>query len=176
MEHLIANTAISKRIKAQILPVIEQLGFELIKINYTDAQKATLQVMVDKSNIGIAIAECAVISTNISAILDVDDPIDGEYNLEISSPGINRPLTRKKDFDFWFGHEIKVKTNELIDQRKNFRGILRGVVNDEIRLEIAEGTIGLNFEWIEEANLNISFGDVLKEKKLQEKVLKKTSQ
>ena len=124
MEHLIANTVISKKIKDLILPTIDQLGFEVIRIKYFDKETPILQIMLDKENKGIEIEECAVASNNISALLDVYDPIDNEYNLEISSPGINRPLTRKKDFDIWEGYQIKIKTTETIDQRKKFKGIL----------------------------------------------------
>ena len=113
MEHLIADTAINKKIRTLVLPTIKQLGFELVRIKYIDKEKATLQIMIDKDNKGVQINECAEISTNISAILDVNDPISNEYNLEISSPGINRPLTRKKDFNAWKGYNIKIKTTEI---------------------------------------------------------------
>ena len=169
MEHLIANTVISKKIKDLILPTIDQLGFEVIRIKYFDKETPILQIMLDKENKGIEIEECAVASNNISALLDVYDPIDNEYNLEISSPGINRPLTRKKDFDIWEGYQIKIKTTETIDQRKKFKGILRGIKSDEVLLEMDEGTIGLNFDWIEEAQLSVSIETLLKEAKLKEK-------
>jgi ribosome maturation factor RimP len=97
----------------------------------------------------------------------VSDPIKNEYNLEVSSPGINRPLTRRKDFDTWEGYDVKIKTNELIEQRKNFKGILRGISKNEILLEVIEGTIGLNFDWIDEASLSISIEKILKESKLE---------
>ena len=121
--------------------------------------------MLDKDNKGIEIAECATVSTTISAILDVNDPIENEYNLEVSSPGINRPLTRRKDFKVWEGYGVKVKTSEIIDHRKNFKGILRGVKNDEVLLEITEGTIGLEFDWVEEAYLSVSVDEILKNSK-----------
>ena len=166
MEHLIANTAINKKIKDLVLPTIEQLGFELVRIKYMDKDKSTLQIMIDKDNESIEIAECAAISTNLSAILDINDPIDNEYDLEVSSPGINRPLTRKKDFNIWEGYNIKIKTTEIIDNRKNFKGILRGVKNNEILLEMTEGTVGLSFDWIEEAYLSVSIDTLLKGSKL----------
>ena len=165
MDHLVANTPLDNKIKTLVLPTIEQLGFELVRIRYFDKDKATLQIMLDKNNKGIEIAECATISTNISAILDVNDPIDNEYNLEISSPGINRPLTRRKDFNVWEGYVVRVKTSEIIDHRKNFKGILRGVKNNEVLLEVTEGTIGLEFDWVEEAYLSVSFDEVLKNSK-----------
>ena len=165
MNHLVANTPLEKKIKTLVRPPIEQLGFELVRIKYFDKEKAALQIMLDKDNKGIEIAECVTISTTVSAILDVNNPIDNEYNLEISSPGINRPLTRKKDFNIWKGYDVKIKTSEIIDCRKNFKGILRGIKKDEILLEIIEGTIGLNFEWVEEAHLSVSFDKILRNSK-----------
>ena len=165
MDHLVANTLIDNKIKTLVLPTIEQLGFELVRIRYFDKDKATLQIMLDKDNKGIEIAECATVSTTISAILDVNDPIENEYNLEVSSPGINRPLTRRKDFKVWEGYGVKIKTSEIIDHRKNFKGILRGVKNDEVLLEITEGTIGLEFDWVEEAYLSVSVDEILKNSK-----------
>ena len=162
MERLIAKTEIDKKIKVLILPTIEQMGFELIRVKYNDGEKASLQIMLDKINTGIQIDECASMSATISTILDVDDTIDTKYNLEISSPGINRPLTRKKDFELWEGHITVIKTTETIDQRKKFKGILRGIKNNEILLEIVEGTIGLSFDWIEEAYLLTSFDNLFK--------------
>ena len=156
MEHLVAKSAISKKIRTIIQPTIEGLGFEIVRIKFSEEGKPTLKIMVDKNDNGVEIAECALVSTSVSAILDVSDPIDQEYNLEISSPGINRPLTRRKDFDIWKGYNIKIKTAKEIDRRKNFKGMLKGTKNEEILLEISEGTIGLCFDWIEEAKLLIS--------------------
>ena len=167
MEYLVARTLIDKQIKNLIAPSIEELGFEIIRVKYIDDKQPTLQIMLDKGDNGIEIAECAKISTIISALLDVDDPIKNEYNLEVSSPGINRPLTRKKDFKTWEGYDIKIKTNELIEQRKNFKGVLRGFREGEILLEMVEGTIGLNFDWITEAYLSISVEKILKDSKYE---------
>ena len=137
----------------------------MVRVKYNEDNKATLQIMLDKDNHGIKIAECEIISTALSTILDVNDPISNEYHLEISSPGINRPLTRRKDFNFWNGCEIKVKITETVDQRKNFKGILKGTKGNEILLEIKEGTIGLSFDWIEEAHLSISMNELLRNSK-----------
>ena len=90
MDHLVANTPLDNKIKTLVLPTIEQLGFELVRIRYFDKDKATLQIMLDKNNKGIEIAECATISINISAILDVNDPIDNEYNFVTGSVGLAR--------------------------------------------------------------------------------------
>ena len=165
MENLIAKTIIGQKIRMLVAPAIEQLGFEIVRIKYIDKKKPILQIMLDKDNKGIEIADCAVIPTNVSAILDVNDPINNEYDLEISSPGINRPLTRRKDFNIWEGYDVKVKTLEIIDQRRNFRGVLRGVKNDEVLIEMVEGTVGLSFDWIDEAHISISVDKLLKNSK-----------
>ena len=167
MEHLIAKTTIDRQVKDLITLPIEELGFEIVRVKYIDDKRPTLQIMLDKGDNGIEIAECAKLSTTISTLLDVNDPIKNEYDLEVSSPGINRPLTRKKDFDTWEGYDVKIKTNELIEQRKNFKGVLRGIRNNEILLEVIEGTIGLSFDWIDEANLSISVEKILKDSKLE---------
>ena len=167
MEHLIARTVIDRQIRDLITPTVEELGFEVVRVLYVDGKKPTLQIMLDKENNGIEIAECAKLSITISTLIDVSDPIKNEYNLEVSSPGINRPLTRRKDFDTWEGYDVKIKTNELIEQRKNFKGVLRGISKNEILLEVIEGIIGLNFDWIDEASLSISIEKILKESKLE---------
>jgi ribosome maturation factor RimP len=167
MEHLIARTVIDRQIRDLITPPVEELGFEIVRVRYVDGKNPTLQIMLDKENNGIEIAECAKLSITISTLIDVSDPIKNEYNLEVSSPGINRPLTRRKDFDTWEGYDVKIKTNELIEQRKNFKGVLRGISKNEILLEVIEGIIGLNFDWIDEASLSISIEKILKESKVE---------
>ena len=165
MKFLVARTIVERQVKDLINPLIEELGFELIRVKYIDSKRPTLQIMLDKEDKGIEITECAKISTTISVLLDVNDPIKNEYDLEVSSPGINRPLTRKKDFKTWEGFDVKIKTNEIIEDRKNFKGILRGIEKNEILLELDEGTIGLSFDWIDEANLSISVEQILKDAK-----------
>jgi len=109
--------------------------------------------MADKPDGGIEVEDCALISRNISALIDVEDPIEGTYALEVGSPGIDRPLTRLKDFEVWAGHDAKLETAELIDGRKRFRGLLAGIEEDEVLIEIDEGTIGLKFDWLVDAKL-----------------------
>jgi len=93
----------------------------------------------------------------VSAVLDVEDPIEREYTLEVSSPGIDRPLTRLEDFDRWEGHEARLETAELIDGRKRFRGVLAGTEGTEVLIELDDpkigGTIGLEFDWLADAKL-----------------------
>lgn len=167
MDHLIAKILIEKQIKDIVSPSVEKLGFEIVRVKYIDKEKPILQIMLDRDSIGVEIAECAKVSTIISALLDVEDPIKNEYDLEVSSPGINRPLTRKKDFTTWEGYDVRIKTTEIIDQRKNFKGVLRGILKNEVLLEMTEGTIGLSCDWLDEAFLSISVEKILKDSKYE---------
>ena len=153
MSYLIAKTAIDRRLAALVTPAIEALGFELVRIRLMGGKTRILQVMADRPDGGIIVEDCAKISTAISAILDVEDPLDDQYVLEVSSPGIDRPLTRLKDFDIWQGYEARIETTELIDGRRRFKGNLVGIEGEEVLLEIEEGTIGLQFEWLSDAKL-----------------------
>ena len=118
--------------------------------------------MADRLDGPIGVDELAEINTSVGTILDVEDPIPENYTLEISSPGIDRPLTRIKDFDSFQGFEAKIETTELIDGRRRFRGVLAGVNNDEVLINLEEGTIGLKFTWLSEARLVLS-DDLIKE-------------
>ena len=157
MTDLIAKTAIDRRLAGIVGPVIEGLGFELVRIRLMGGNTKTLQIMADRPEGGIDVEDCGAISTAVSATLDVEDPIEEAYNLEVSSPGIDRPLTRLKDFDVWEGYEARIETAEQIDGRKRFKGILRGTEGDEALIEIeADGeqvVIGLNFDLLADAKL-----------------------
>jgi ribosome maturation factor RimP len=153
MYDLIAKAAFDRRVAEIVEPVVADLGFELVRVRLNGGKYKTIQIMAERPDGGIEVDECALISTSVSAVLDVEDPHEEPYTLEVSSPGIDRPLTRPKDFDNWQGYEAKVETSETIDGQKRFRGILRGTEGDEILLEIDEGTIGLKFDWLADAKL-----------------------
>ena len=157
MTDLIAKTAIDRRLAEIVAPTIEGLGFELVRIRLQGGRHPLLQIMADRPEGGLDVDDCAAISTAVSAVLDVEDPIEENYTLEVSSPGIDRPLTRLKDFDMWEGYEARIETFEQIDGRKRFKGILRGTEGDEVLIEIEEQgemvTIGLQFDWLADAKL-----------------------
>lgn len=157
MSDLIAKTAIDRRLAEIVTPAIEGLGFELVRIRLMGGKYRILQIMADRPEGGIIVEDCAKISTAVSAILDVEDPIEDNYTLEVSSPGIDRPLTRLKDFDMWQGYEARIETTELIDGRRRFKGTLAGIEGNEVLIELEEGaetvTIGLQFEWLSDAKL-----------------------
>jgi ribosome maturation factor RimP len=150
---LIAKAAIDQRLAQIITPVIEDLGYELVRVRLMTGKNAILQVMADRPEGGIEVDDCAKISTEVGAILDVEDPITEEYALEVSSPGIDRPLTRMKDFENFEGYEAKIETTELVDGRRRFKGELAGIEGDEVLINVAEGTLGLKFDWLSDAKL-----------------------
>ncbi len=165
---LIAKTAIDRRLAEIITPVIEDMGFELVRVRLMSGKSTTLQVMADRPDGGIEVDELALISQSISAVMDVEDPILDEYTLEVSSPGIDRPLTRLKDFEMFEGYEAKIETGELIDGRRRFKGELAGVEDDEVLINVEEGTIGLKFDWLTDAKLVLT-DDLIKEMLRQRK-------
>ena len=101
----------------------------------------------------MSVEDCARVSRAISAILDVEDPISGAYSLEVSSPGIDRPLTRPKDYDRYAGHEAKIETNEPVDGRKRFKGVLKGLAGEAVKLESDGEVISLPLTEIAKAKL-----------------------
>ena len=157
MTDLIAKTALDRRLAEIISPTIEGLGFELVRLRLQGGKYPLLQIMADRPEGGIDVDDCAKISTAVSAVLDVEDPIEEKYTLEVSSPGIDRPLTRLKDFDVWHGYEARLETAEQIDGRKRFKGLLHGTEDDEVLIEIEEQgekvIIGLKFDWLTDAKL-----------------------
>jgi ribosome maturation factor RimP len=150
---LIAKAAIDRRLADVVGPTIAGLGYELVRIRLMGGKRNTLQIMAERPEGWIEVEDCARISRSVSAVLDVEDPISGEYVLEVSSPGIDRPLTRLKDFERYEGYEVKLETSEMIDGRRRFKGVLAGVEDGEVLVEIPEGTIGLAFDWLTDAKL-----------------------
>ena len=165
---LIAKAAMDRRLAEIITPVIEDMGYELVRVRLMSGKTSTLQIMVDKPDGGIEVDDLAQISTAVGAVLDVEDPIIDEYALEVSSPGIDRPLTRLKDFANFEGYEAKIETDDLIDGRRRFKGELAGVEGDEVLINIEEGTVGLKFEWLTDAKLVLT-DELIKEMLRQRK-------
>lgn len=154
---LVARTAIDRRLAEIVKPAVEAAGFELVRLRLMSGKTRTLQIMADRPDGGIEIDELGEITTLVGAVLDVEDPLEDAYVLEVSSPGIDRPLTRLKDFEMWSGYEARLETTELIDGRRRFKGILQGVEDGEVLIEIEDQgetmTIGLQFDWLSDAKL-----------------------
>ena len=168
---LIAQSATEKKLFEIINPILSDMGFELVRLRLISNKEITLQIMAARPDGYINVDECAEISTGISAVLDVEDPILDTYNLEVSSPGIDRPLTRIKDFEAFEGYEAKIETVELIEGQKRFKGTLAGINGSEILINLDEGTIGLEFDWLAEAKLVLTdelVKEMLKQKKINQ--------
>jgi ribosome maturation factor RimP len=165
---LIAKAAMDRRMAEIITPVIEDMGYELVRVRLMSGKESLLQIMADRPQGGIEVDDCAKISQAVSAVLDVEDPILDAYTLEVSSPGIDRPLTRLKDFEMFEGYEAKIETADLIDGRRRFKGTLAGVEGEEVLINIEEGTIGLQFDWLVDAKLVLT-DDLIKEMLRQRK-------
>lgn len=139
-----------------IEPIIADMGFDLVRVRLMQGgggHPQTLQVMAERPDGSMNVDSCAAISRAISAVLDVEDPIRGEYFLEVSSPGIDRPLVRPRDFEKHAGFIAKVDTTEKIDGRRRFRGVLKGMDGDDVLLEGDEGSFRIAFNTIDKAKL-----------------------
>ena len=153
------ETGVAKRVANLIEPVLEDMGYRLVRIRMTGPDGATLQIMADRADRAVTIEDCELISRTVSPMLDVDDPLTDAYQLEVSTPGIDRPLVRPSDFERWAGHEAKVEMAEMIGQQKRFRGELEGFEDGEVRLfydrpDTGERVlIGLPFDRIVQAKL-----------------------
>ncbi len=149
----------ARAIAELVEPVIEALGFRLVRVKLSSRDGGTLQIMADHATRPINIDDCATISRELSPLLDAEDPISGPYHLEISTPGIDRPLVRPRDFEDWAGYEARVTLNEMVDGRKRFRGRLEGFEKGEVRLQVqldgweAPRVLGFPIAMIEQAKL-----------------------
>ncbi len=163
---LVARSAVDRRLAGIVEPVARDMGLELVRLRLMGGHTPTLQVMAQRPDGTMEVDDCARLSTAISAVLDVEDPISDAYTLEVSSPGIDRPLTRLKDFADWAGFEARLETSEPIEGQKRFKGRLAGTEGDEVLIEIERGreelTIGLRFDWLSDAKLILS-DDLIRE-------------
>jgi ribosome maturation factor RimP len=150
------KTAEDRKILELLEPVAETLGLDIVRLRLTGGERRRLQVMAERpTDHDISIDECARLSRAFSQVLDAADPISGEYMLEVSSPGVDRPLTRLHDFETWEGYEARLELDRLVENRKRFRGILAGVEDDAVAIDLEgeEETALVPFAWITEAKL-----------------------
>jgi len=158
-ERFVQENGPAADIAALIEPVLADMGYRLVRVTLSTKDGGTLQIMADKANGTINVEDCAKISRRISPLFDANDPIEGKYYLEVSSPGIDRILVRPSDFEDWAGYEAKIELKELVDGRRRFRGIIEGYEDGELRLQLlldGKGepqTIGLPLNLIEDAKL-----------------------
>lgn len=126
---LVVETGLDRRVADIIEPTIEQIGYRLVRVRLSAQNGATLQIMCERPDGTMTVEDCEKVSMAVSPVLDVEDPIDKAYHLEVSSPGIDRPMVRRSDFSRWLGHLLKCETSILVDGRKRFRGKI--VATDE---------------------------------------------
>jgi ribosome maturation factor RimP len=131
---LIAEPGLSARVAAIAEPVIEALGYRLVRVKVSGADGCTVQVMAERPDGDMSVEDCEAVSRALSPVLDVQDPIERAYRLEVSSPGIDRPLVRKSDFERYTGHLAKIEMEVPIEGRKRFRGKLSGTEGEAARL------------------------------------------
>ena len=153
LNSLITKTLLESRILLIAKPIIQDMGFEVIRIRLIDGKSKLIQIMIDSPKMNLTVDDCANVSNELSAAIDVEDPYEDAFNLEVSSPGIDRPLTRLCDFDQWSGYEAKLETTSAIEGQKRFKGILSGTDDDEVLIKMDIGTIGLKFDWLSDAKL-----------------------
>jgi len=151
------KTAEDLRLLELLDPVAEATGYEIVRLRLMGGQEQRrLQIMAERPSDGdMNVEDCARLSRAISEVMDAADPISGEYVLEVSSPGVDRPLTRLKDFDTYEGYEARLELDRMAEGRKRFRGLLAGVEGDNVAIDLEgeEHTALIPFAWIIEAKL-----------------------
>ena len=159
-DRIIIEQGLEARVAAIVEPVIEQVGYRLVRVRVSAMNGATLQIMAERPDGTMTVEDCEAVSRAVSPVLDVEDPMDRAYHLEVSSPGIDRPLVRKGDFETWTGQLLKLETNRLVSGRKRFRGRVTEVGVEGIRLERdgvasegGEAVVEIPFDALAEARL-----------------------
>jgi len=152
-----ARTAEDAKLLELLDPVAEAAGYEIVRLRLMAGKESRrLQIMAETPEGDMTVEGCAILSRAVSEVMDAADPITGEYTLEVSSPGIDRPLTRLKDFETWEGFEARIELDRLAENRKRFRGELAGIDDGQVGINVegeAETILYIPFDWILEAKL-----------------------
>jgi ribosome maturation factor RimP len=167
-DRLITESGLEARIARIVAPVLEAMGYRLVRVRVSGQNGCTVQVMAERPDGTLTIEDCESISHAVSPALDVDDPIDRAYHLEVSSPGIDRPLVRRADLERWSGHEARLETAVPIDGRRRYRGTLMGVREDTVGIRLPD--IGSEVVWLplkELADARLVLTDALVEESLK---------
>ncbi|MFZ5721352.1 MAG: ribosome maturation factor RimP [Pseudomonadota bacterium] len=150
------KTAEDLRLLELLDPVAEAAGYEIVRLRLMGgAERRRLQIMAERPDGEMVVEDCAILSRKVSEVMDAADPIAGEYVLEVSSPGIDRPLTRPKDFEAYEGYEVKLELDRLAEGRKRFRGVLAGLEGDQVAIDLEgeDETALVPLAWVVEAKL-----------------------
>lgn len=152
---LVRETGVAARIATIVEPVLAGLGYRLVRIKVSSQNGTTLQIMAERPDGTFSVEDCETVSRAVSPVLDLEDPITTAYNLEVSSPGIDRPLVRAGDFDRWSGQEAKIELEPPLEGRKRFRGIITAVEGDKVVVELKDnaGEVRLPLSSVSEAHL-----------------------
>jgi ribosome maturation factor RimP len=142
-DRFVRETGLAAAVASMAEPVLEGLGFRLVRVDISARDGQTIQIMAERPDGTMTIEDCEAVSRNLSPLLDTYDPVPGAYRLEISSPGIDRPLVRPSDFADWEGSEARLELKEPVGGRRRWRGIIEGFVDGEVRLECEVEGMGL---------------------------------
>ena len=137
-KRIITESGVAARVAAVVEPVIEDLGFHLVRVKVSSTNGCTVQIMAERTDGTMSVSDCETVSRAISPVLDLEDPVSQAYYLEVSSPGIDRPLVRASDFERWTGYDAKIEMAVPLAGRKRFRGFLRGVENGMLAVELPD--------------------------------------
>ena len=142
----------SAELRTLIEPAVAALGFELVGVEYKSGRHGLLRVYIDSED-GVTVDDCQAVSHQVSGLLDVEDPIPGQYSLEVSSPGLDRPLFRAADFQRFAGQEVRVRLVAPVEGRRKFRGLLVGMRDDRVVVRVEEQELVVSLDEIDEARL-----------------------
>lgn len=179
-DRIVRETGIDARIAAIVAPALDGLGYRLVRVKLSGQNGLTLQIMAERPDGSMTVEDCEEASRVLSPLLDVEDPIDKAYHLELSSPGIDRPLVRKSDFRDWTGSLAKIETSLLVAERKRFRGRIAEAGEDAVRIERDQASYGdepvveIPYQAIAEARLVLT-DDLIREALRKDKKLRQAA-
>ncbi len=153
MSNLVSLTVFERRLQRFLEPVLHDNGYELIRLRFGGSTRRTLQIMAERQDGTMTIGNCVELSQTLSPILDVEDLIGSDYSLEVSSPGMDRPLTKVEHFDRWVGFEARLELHQMLDGRRRFKGIIHDVQGNEIHVKVQDETVAIDFSLIASARL-----------------------
>ena len=167
-DRIVRESGIDARIASIVSPVLRGMGFRLIRVRLSGQNGLTLQIMAERDDGTMTVEDCEEVSRAVSPALDVADPVEKAYHLEVSSPGIDRPLVRKSDFSAWAGHQVKMETSVLVAERKRFKGRIAEAGESGVLIERdappagGEPAVSVPYEAIAEARLVLT-DDLIRE-------------
>jgi ribosome maturation factor RimP len=175
-ERFIHESGLAAGIATLIEPVLTDLGFRLVRVQLTGRDSQTLQIMAERPDGTMSVGDCETASRQLSPVLDAYDPLPGAYRLELSSPGIDRPLVRPSDFEDWAGFQARLELKQPVNGRKRFKGVLEGFADGEVRLEceldqVGVQVLGFPVAMIDEAKLMLT-DELIRETLRRAKTLK----